>query len=94
MPSPELAQRVERLLSQSQLPSTRQRKGRQVEYDLRPLVLDLTYGGLTNSGWQRLHMTLRSEPGATGRPDAVVSALGLDGLPARIERLHCFFSDP
>jgi hypothetical protein len=90
----QLGYRVQELMAQSQLPCTRLRKGRRIEYDLRPLLLNLHYGGLIEDGWHRLHMTLRSEPGATGRPDAVIEALKLKSMATRVERLRCIFADP
>ncbi len=37
-------------------------------------------------------MTLRSEPSATGRADAVLAALGLGDAVARIERVQLIFA--
>ena len=81
--------RIERLQAAARVPASRQRKGREITYDLRPLILDLTREPSPREGWLRLNMTLRSEPSATGRPDAVLSALGLDQLNARLTRLEC-----
>lgn len=91
-PSVDLAERVADLLSQPQLPRTRQRPGEMITYDLRPLILEMHCTGQALPGWQRLHMTLRSEPSATGRPHDVLAALGLADLPGRIERLRCIFA--
>ncbi len=78
-PTPEdLGQRVRTLLSSSSL--VRQRRGK--PYDLRPLIdtLEITGPGT-------LVMRLSAREGATGRPDEVLEALGLDPLSARIERM-------
>lgn len=91
-PAAEVARRVDHLLAQPEIPASRQRKGRTIQYDLRPLILDLRYEGQPRAGWHRLAMTLRSEPGATGRPDAVLKALGLDNRLAHMERLRCLFA--
>lgn len=91
-PAASMAQRVEAFLSQAVVIGKRQRKGRSVSYDLRPLVLALSYAGQPEPRWHRLAMILRSEPSATGRPDAVLQALGLDGAGARIERLSLIFA--
>jgi hypothetical protein len=40
-----------------------------------------------------MSMTLRSEPSATGRADAVLAALGLGDTVARIERVRLIFAD-
>lgn len=82
-PSPDVACRVEALLAVSSLP--RERRGK--EYDLRPLIEDVW---LEEEG---IGMRLVARPGATGRPDEVLLALGLDALSYRIHRTHLFFQD-
>jgi radical SAM-linked protein len=94
IPPAELSRRVDTLLASETWPSSRQRKGRVRHYDLRPLVLALRYEGPVSGEWQRLAMTLRSEPAATGRPDAVLEALDLGDLSARIERIRQHFASP
>lgn len=87
-----LAGRVEKLLAQDEVVTEKRRKGRLVGYDLRPLLLALRYEGSPAPGWHRLAMTLRSEPSATGRADAVLAALGLSDAVARIERVRLIFA--
>jgi radical SAM-linked protein len=87
-----LAGRIDALLAQEAIPAHKRRKGRDASYDLRPLVLDLGYAGQPEPGWHRLHMTLRSEPSATGRADAVLAAMGLGDAVARIERVQLVFA--
>jgi radical SAM-linked protein len=89
----ELARRVAQLLAQTTTPVARQRKGRTVTADLRPLILSLFDVGEAQPGWQRLHMTLRSEGAASARPEQVLTALGLAGLAMRMERLRCLFAE-
>lgn len=89
-----LADRVGEFMSLVTVSSSRKRKGRTVTYDLRALVLDLSYAGQPEPGWHRLSMIIRSEPNATGRPDAVLAALKLEGQPVRIDRQRCIFDDP
>ena len=91
-PPAELAGRVESLLAQETVTANKRRKGRPTDYDLRPLVLALCYEGQPEPGWHRLGMTLRSEPSATGRADAVLAALGLGAAVARIERVLLIFA--
>lgn len=86
-----LAGRIEALLAQETIPAHKRRKGRDASYDLRQLILDVSYAGQPEPGWHRLAMTLRSEPSATGRADAVLAALGLAEAVARIERMHLVF---
>ena len=67
----EFAQKVDGLLSQPEIITTRRKK----TYDLRPLILDLKVIPYA-SGEIGLWMRLLAEPGATGRPDDVLEALG------------------
>lgn len=84
--------KVDALLARERVMAQRVRKGHAKEYDLRPLVLALGYEGQPEPGWHRLGMTLRSEPSATGRADAVLAALGLAANVARIERAQLIFA--
>ena len=76
-PIPGLEARVADLLSQSKL--VRERRGK--EYDLRPLILSLW-----SEGERHLDMHLSALPSATGRPDEVLLALGINPHDAHIER--------
>ena len=91
-PPAALAGRIDALLAAEAVSASKRRKGRQVDYDLRPLVLAISYQGQPEPGWHRLSMTLRSEPSATGRADAVLAALGLSEAVARIERVQLIFT--
>ncbi len=72
-----LSKRVEELLAAPSL--LRERRGKQ--YDLRPLVEALR---LVDD--RTLWMRLTARPGATGRPDEVLLALGVDPHKTRIHR--------
>jgi radical SAM-linked protein len=61
----------------------RERRGK--TYDLRPLVEDLAIDSSTDR-CAMLTMRLSARESATGRPDEVLLALGLDPFAARIER--------
>jgi radical SAM-linked protein len=83
-----LGQRVQDLLKAASLP--RQRRGK--SYDLRPLILDLrlleaSVGHVTL--WAHLRA---SQSGGTGRPDEVLDALGLAGVPADVCRTSLCFN--
>jgi radical SAM-linked protein len=91
-PADALAGRIDALLAADAVTASKRRKGRHVEYDLRPLVLAISYQGQPEPGWHRLSMILRSEPSATGRADAVLAALGLGDAVARIERMQLVFA--
>jgi radical SAM-linked protein len=59
----------------------RERKGK--SYDLRPLIKSI---GLDQSKPKIIQMILSNLPGATGRPDEVLAALGIPFLETRISR--------
>jgi radical SAM-linked protein len=75
-PGFDLAQAVTALLAQNTL----SREWRKKPYDLRPLIEMLVPHG------PDLEMRLRAREGSTGRPEEVLSALGLDPTTARVER--------
>ncbi len=62
------------------------RKGKEtVRYDLRPLVLEIVYAGACPLG-QSFEVWMRSEPGASGRPDELLAELGFPEAARRIQR--------
>jgi len=72
----DLPQRIDRLLASATLP--RERRGK--KYDLRPRILSLELDGNT------LRIRLSLTPYATGRPDEVLAALGMESLPVDVRR--------
>jgi len=88
---PRLAEAVDRVLT---APAWIQQRGTKT-YDLRPLILSLIELPPDPSGDRRLGMSLLSQPSATGRPDEVLIALGIDPHTARYHRtaLH-LLDDP
>ena len=60
-------------------------------YDLRPLVQELAYIGPSAHG-QVFTVMVRAEPGATGRPDELLAALGFEAAPRRIVRVALLFA--
>jgi len=84
----ELTGRVEALLSAASLP--RERRGK--TYDLRPLIETLSVEPASaDQPDMLLHMQLSAREGATGRPEEVLEALGLDPLAARVRRVELIF---
>lgn len=79
----DLAQRVEAILASDHLPRERREK----TYDLRPSIEHL---GLEPED-HTLGMRLVTRPGAAGRPDEVLLALGLDPHEALIHRTRLIF---
>jgi radical SAM-linked protein len=71
----------------------RERKGEAYRYNLRPLIFelrDLGYDAVAEE--QRLFLRVQQRPGATGRPDEVVAALGLDDQPRTLRRDRLYFA--
>ena len=62
------------------------RTRRNKEYDLRPLIEELT---LTSE--KKLFMKLTSKEGATGRPEEVLDVLGITFEDTRVERTRLIF---
>ena len=90
---------MQALLAASGLPRQRQREGRAVTYDLRPLVLELTCAGIDavegiDGARQeaRLRMRLTATPQGQGRPEEVAEALGLRAT--RVHRLSLGLAPP
>ena len=81
-----LAQAVAGLLAAESLPRERRNK----PYDLRPLIESLE---IAPEGPTRLTMQLASRDGATGRPEEVLDALGLDPSAFRVERTALILKD-
>jgi radical SAM-linked protein len=81
-PVPHIGARVEVLRSAERLP--RQRRGK--DYDLRPLVEEIHPLPDDEDGQQRIHMRLALREGATGRPEEVLLAMGIQPELARVHR--------
>lgn len=79
----EIINAINLLLARPQI--IREKRGK--TYDLRPLIEQLTLQPRLDDHIQ-LVMRLSAREGATGRPEEVLSALGLDPLLARIERFN------
>lgn len=77
--APDLPERLDALLKATSIP--RERRGK--AYDLRPLIIDLRLEPPAE-----LVLALSAREGATGRPEEVLDALGLDPLAADITRVQ------
>lgn len=85
---PELPTTIQEITNAASL--IRERKGK--SYDLRPLILDLQLVQSDPSS-STLETTLSLLPGATGRPEEVLFALGLSPLQASICRERILLKD-
>ncbi len=77
----ELQSRLDNLLTSTEL--VRDRRGKR--YDLRPLIENVSVESLAG-GLATVDIRLSVRESATGRPDEVLLAMGLDPFAARIER--------
>lgn len=89
---PDWRERIAAFLAAEAIWREKERKRKKVRYNLRPLILSLEIAG-EDEEWVYLHMRVRSEPGATGRPDEVLAALGWEDVPRRIERTAIIFRE-
>lgn len=86
-PITELDHHIDDLLNKTEL--LRERRGK--TYNLRPLIIELS--PLPNeNNQQRIQMRLSTKEGATGRPDEVISELGIAPEFTRIHRVKLIFS--
>ena len=90
---PDGHRRVDEFLERTEIWRTRQRKGREYRYNLRPVVHELSFAGPTADG-QNVAFQLRVQllEGATGRPDEVLAELGLTDFPHLLHRDRLYFS--
>jgi radical SAM-linked protein len=78
-----LSEKVSQLLATEHIPRVRRDK----PYDLRPLIESLDLLPTSDSSLlPGLRMRLSAREGATGRPEEVLDALGLNPLEIRVER--------
>ncbi len=90
-PAATFTDRLAAFMARTEAPRTRRRSKEEAGYDLRPLVLGLSYVGPCDQG-QVFAATLAAAPGATGRPDELLAEIGFEAAPRRITRLGLEFS--
>ena len=88
----ELQQRIQSILTADSIIRVRQKGRKRKEYDLRPLIIDITIADTPQSA-VGLNMHLFQMPGKTGRPDEVLYALELDPAAARIHRTQLILDE-
>lgn len=85
---------LDAFLSATSIVRERERKGKPYLYNLRPLILELTYAGYAAEvEAHRIFLRVQQRSGATGRPDEVVAGLGLDAYARTLRRDRLYFSD-
>lgn len=78
---------IDRFLGATTIWRTRQRKGAEYRYNLRPLVLELQYQEYDAQNEEHhIFLRVQQRAGATGRPDEVVDAMGLDDFARTLRR--------
>lgn len=89
-----ILRRIRELLQRRVVWRERERKGKRYRYNLRPLILELGYRGYdAQEEAHVLALRVQQRSGATGRPDEVVAALGLDDYPRSLCRERLYFED-
>ena len=86
-PIPDLAERIEQILSADQLP----RRRRDKPYDLRPLIEDLVFISPDETGLNRLRVQLASREAATGRPEELLDEMGIKYEDTHVHREKLIF---
>jgi radical SAM-linked protein len=85
---------IANFLAQSEIWRERERKGERYTYNLRPLVFELQYLGYDLQNEEhRIFLRVQQRAGATGRPDEVVAALGLDDHARTLRRDRLYYAD-
>jgi radical SAM-linked protein len=88
-PVSDLDQKLSEILSAESIP--RQRRER--KYDLKPLIEELHRLPDTQEGNACILAQLAAREGATGRPEELIQALGLDPNLTRVHRSRLFFRE-
>ena len=86
-PDPTIAQRLCAMMDAKEILLEKVRKKKKRVFDLRQLILEAELLDADDNGVERLKLKLRAEEGATGRPDDVLTHLGIDPLQCRVHRL-------
>lgn len=76
---------IDELLARDEIPWSHQRGKETKSYDLRPLILAIELGSVSD-GVAALSMHLRNDERGAGRPEQVLLALGATEEPTRLHR--------
>lgn len=87
-------QAIQNFWAQTEVWRERERKGERYTYNLRPLIFELVNQGYDSEREEhRIFLRVQQRAGATGRPDEVVAALGLDDFARTLRRDRLYYSD-
>jgi len=92
MPQETLNAAVRRVLSAETLPRERLRDKDVRRYDLRPLIADIA-APMWREDVIRIHMRLRCDSSAAGRPEEVTAELGFRQRPQTLHRLGLILAE-
>ncbi|MCC6458635.1 MAG: DUF2344 domain-containing protein [Caldilineaceae bacterium] len=85
---------IAHFLAQGEIWRERERKGERYTYNLRPLIFELQNQGYDAEREEhRILLRVQQRVGATGRPDEVVAALGLDNHARTLRRDRIYYAD-
>lgn len=94
IPTQLLADRIRGFWETAVIWRERERKGRPYRYNLRPLILELSYRGYdADEEAHHIFLRVQQREGATGRPDEVVDAMGLDDFARTLRRDRLYLAD-
>lgn len=86
--------KIDGFLAASEIWRERLRKGSYYSYNLRALVFELAYQGYDVEREEHtIFLRVQQRTGATGRPDEVVIALGLDEYARSLRRQRMYFAE-
>jgi len=91
-PLPRLQERIAQIMQANTLPRERLRDKEVRRYDLRPLISNLWIRSF-QPGAVILGMLLQTDEHATGRPDEVLAAMGLEEAPRDIHRVRLILEE-
>ncbi len=93
LPQKALETRIAEFLARTEIHMERQRKKERYGYNLRPVVFEVQAGGYDAAAEEHtIFVRVQARTGATGRPDEVLKALGLDDLPRTLRRDRLYFA--
>jgi radical SAM-linked protein len=81
---------INRLMAAESLPWSHRRDTGRREYDLRPLIDDISLVS-TENGMHKMFMRLRCDSSGSGRPEQVMLVLGFHSYPRSIHRTRLIF---
>jgi radical SAM-linked protein len=94
LPSATVDEAIAEFLATGEIWRERERKGERYTYNLRPLIFELQNHGYDAATEEhRLFLRVQQRAGATGRPDEVVAALGLDNYARTLRRDRLYYAD-